>query len=111
MKYGKHILIVFFLIASAIALKAENYNITENKNEAEVVVYPNPATENHILISAEKEIEKIELLNIVGQQMLMQMPEPSNSIRLELGTLKNGIYLIKITFTDETSSTKRLWIE
>jgi hypothetical protein len=111
MKNGKYILIIIVLTLSVFTLKAGNNSTADNKDEAKVVVYPNPVSTDHVLLSSEKEIVKIELLNIIGQQLIFQVINPSSNLRLELGNLKNGIYLIKVTFTDETISTKRLWVE
>jgi hypothetical protein len=76
-----------------------------------VSIYPNPATNGQVIINADKEIYKIELLNILGEPILTEVPERSTSVRFDLRYLKNGIYIVKITFTDNTSSTKRLWVK
>ena len=88
-----------------------NAPLNETDGENKVVVFPNPATEGYISIQAEKEITQIEILNIVGQRILMHGPESSNSVRLDIGNLNAGIYLLKLSFSDNTSDTKRIWVK
>jgi hypothetical protein len=64
-----------------------------------------------VSINSDIEIEKIEILSIVGQVVYTQELEPSNSVRLYLGQIQSGIYLIKVSFIDNTSNTKRIWVK
>jgi len=112
MSLVKFILSVGFLIMIATVGNSESYlSGMETKNETIVDLYPNPATNAQVTISAEKEINKIQLLNILGEEIRTEASEPSTSVSLDLGSLENGIYLVKITFTDNTSSIKRLWVK
>ncbi len=79
-------------------------------DETEVILFPNPATKGLISIQSEKEIVRIELLNIVGHRILTYRPEPSNNVRLDISNLNTGIYLVKIFFTDNTNNIKRFWV-
>jgi hypothetical protein len=112
MKFKKIIWVVGLLLLAGISGKSESYSFgLDNKSEAVISVYPNPATEGQVVVSADKEISKIQLLNILGEQILEEETDRSTNFRFELGDLKNGIYLIRITFTDNTSSTKKLWVK
>jgi hypothetical protein len=112
MKYIRYILVVGWILFGTLEVKSENYSLgLESKSEVDVVVYPNPVTNANVTITSEKEIQKIDILNILGEQILSQKPIPSNSIKLVFDDLKSGIYIIKITFTDNTSSAKRIWVK
>jgi hypothetical protein len=78
-------------------------------NPEKVTVYPNPVIDGNLEIKADVKMEKIEIMSIVGQIVYSQELEPSNSVRLSFD-LEKGIYLVKITFIDNTNSTKRIWV-
>lgn len=108
----KFILSAGFLVLIGTTGNSESYlSTTGNKNETIVELYPNPVTNAQVTINAEKEINKIELLNILGEEILVETSEPSTSKLMDLGSLKNGVYIVKISFTDNTSSTKKLWVK
>jgi hypothetical protein len=112
MSFAKFILSVGLMILIGTTGKSEGYfSAMDTKSETVVEVYPNPTTSAQVTINAEKEINKIQLLNILGEEIRVEVVEPSTNIMFELGNLENGIYLVKITFTDNSSSTKRLWVK
>lgn len=84
--------------------------MTGDDQKATVKVFPNPVVDGTISISSDIQMEKIEILSIVGQLVYTQELEPSNSVRLNIDQLESGIYLIKVSFIDNTSSTKRIWV-
>ncbi|MBA7526727.1 hypothetical protein ES705_18897 [subsurface metagenome] len=110
MKLAKQILLFLLLSTGALGLKADTPLNNLNGVDDEVIIFPNPVTEGIISVISEKVIERIEILNIVGQKILTKEPEPSNSVKLKINNLKTGIYLVRISFTDNTSSIKRIWI-
>jgi hypothetical protein len=112
MGFKKYIWIVGLSLLVRVSGSSESYySGTENKNEPTVSLYPNPATSGQVVINADKEIYKIELLTILGERILTEEPERSTSVRFDLKDLKNGIYIVKITFIDNTGSTKKLWVK
>lgn len=68
-------------------------NQVKNKN---VRIYPNPAS-NNIYISSDVYVKKMQLFDITGCQILNK--NEFSSI-LDISTLKNGIYLLKIYLND-----------
>jgi hypothetical protein len=78
---------------------------------ATLKIFPNPVVDGTLSINSDIQIEKIEILSIVGQLVYTQELEPSNSVRLYLDQVKSGIYLIKVSFIDNTSDTKRIWVK
>jgi hypothetical protein len=57
-------------------------------------IYPNPAS-NFINIKSNKEITKIEIFNSIGQSIISEKYY-QNELMLNIGSLKQGIYLLKI---------------
>jgi hypothetical protein len=111
MKLKSKILILMFLIAGvALQANAKPVSIIDEK-PVQVKVFPNPVTEGTVSIDSELEIKRIEILSIVGQVVYSQELEPSNSVRLYLDNIQSGIYLIKLSFVNNTSNTKRIWVK
>ena len=81
------------------------------ENTTDVIIFPNPITNNTVSVEAKTEIEKIEIISIVGQLVYVQELEPEKSVRLNLDRIEVGVYLMRISFTDNTSATKRIWVK
>jgi len=62
---------------------------------ARLNVYPNPV-ENTLWIDTDQKIDRVEIFNIVGQQMLV-VRNVGNQVNLE--SLNQGMYTVKVTFT------------
>jgi hypothetical protein len=57
--------------------------------------YPNPAS-NNLNLSASKNIDTVEIFNLIGQKVLHVNPNKI-STSINVSTLNNGIYIIKTT--------------
>jgi hypothetical protein len=111
MKYFKYILFIFFITVSSVVLRAANYaSITEQSTD--VNLFPNPIENGNVLtIVAEKDINRIEVMNIVGQIMKIENFTETSRAKLNIDEFNEGVYIIKILFVDKTSSTKRFWVK
>ena len=67
-------------------------------------IYPNPTSDN-IYISSERKIISIDIINIIGEQVLHKKSEGNTSINLSM--LDEGIYFIKVN-SDKGFSTKKI---
>lgn len=72
--------------------------------EPEVLVYPNPTTERVFVKSQSGLIEQIQLFNQQGQLILQS---PRGSVSMDLRSVANGIYVLKVQ-TATGIATKRL---
>jgi|GEM_PF-5370546 len=61
-----------------------------------ITVYPNPATSN-ITITAQNEIQKIELYDVQGRLVLEHLARSEKSINLDISDRATGMYFLKIT--------------
>jgi hypothetical protein len=112
MKLFKYILFSFFLSISTIVLRASDYFEKVVERSMVVSLYPNPVVNGNVLtINTEKEINKIQVLNIVGQLMRVEGEIQVTNAKVSINDLKKGIYIIKILFVDNSSSTTRLWVK
>jgi hypothetical protein len=118
MFFAKHIemkifktILLFFLIGFGILYTQESLSMNNPNDVNKIVVFPNPATDGFITIQTEKEITQIEILNIVGQRIILNRPESLKRVKLDIGNLNAGIYLIKLSFSDNTNDTKRIWVK
>ncbi|QRR00161.1 T9SS type A sorting domain-containing protein [Dyadobacter sandarakinus] len=75
----------------------------------EVSVYPNPAAESvHLDAPDWWKVKDVEVLNNQGKTLYKSVNKPINHIRLK--AFETGMYFIKITLTDGTTTTRKLAI-
>ncbi|PTX62342.1 putative secreted protein (Por secretion system target) [Kordia periserrulae] len=79
-------------------LSNESFETTPN-----FTMYPNPV-KNELFINSENDIQKVEIFNITGQRIL----EANNSKRINTSSLRNGIYMVKLTSENGGVSVKKL---
>ncbi|MCG2611947.1 endonuclease [Flavobacterium sp. SM15] len=77
---------------------------------ANVSVYPNPSNDHRININSEVELDEIQLININGQ--VIQYIKKPNRVQ-EVYTIENlpqGFYFVKLSTSDNQTSTKKILI-
>ena len=68
-----------------------------------VVTYPNPATGNVLNINSPAAFNKIEISNIAGIRVKeISFDRVTGTEKLDISGLKEGIYMVKIIFADQT---------
>jgi PKD repeat protein len=82
---------------------------TETILPSEVDMYPNPAT-NKLTVNAPKGINKIEIVNLLGQTVYSQVVISSNTALIEeqipLYNLENGVYMVRFVSDNNTFAKK-----
>lgn len=89
-------------------LETNEFNIVNS----EVSIYPNPSDEFILLeLKNKKYLKSVEFFDISGRSV-KKLPTNKNLETLKISTLEfaTGLYLLKISFTDETSTTKKIII-
>ncbi len=83
-----------------------------NETEVNVSIYPVPVRDNSFTITSDKEISSIKITNIIGQDIFMEKyNSPILTIKIILENAKRGMYLVVITFSDNTRIVRRILIE
>ena len=73
---------------------------TVNKNPEGVSVYPNPA-HNNLFISATENINSISVTDMIGQTVIAnQKTTPQQAQNIDISTLADGVYLLKVNSID-----------
>jgi hypothetical protein len=75
-------------------------------------IYPVPVRDNSFNIRSDKEISSVKITNIIGQDVFMEKySTPLTTIKIILENPKRGMYLVVITFADNTRTARRILIE
>jgi uncharacterized repeat protein (TIGR03803 family) len=86
--------------------------IAENQIEKNFNIYPNPAT-NKIIIANNGDLQKetfISIYNVQGEQVISNTFNYQNSMDMDVSSLANGIYMVKIQ-TEKGLAVKKLLIQ
>jgi hypothetical protein len=85
---------------------------TLNETEVNVSIYPVPVRDNSFTVTSDKEISAIKITNIIGQDIFMEKyNSPILTIKITLENAKRGMYLVVITFSDNTRIVRRILVE
>ena len=109
----------FILLTGYCSFSAENPFLTnypvisvfgEDPNHP-VYIYPNPVTDGIFTIKG-NEILAFEVLNAIGQKVFKcdNAFLKNKEIEIQLYNYQRGMYLVKISFTDGTSTIKKLMV-
>ena len=86
-------------------------SVNENKLNT-VSVYPNPSSNNVIYVSTNNVIETIEVVDLLGKVVAREVKnDQSMAAVVSTNDLKKGAYLLRINFTDKSSSQQSIIIE
>lgn len=86
-------------------------NINDIKDDdASLTVYPNPVKSVlNIKNVSGKKIERIEIVNILGEVVINRIPEnTANTININTGSLMPGIYYTRIFFSDNNIKIRKI---
>jgi hypothetical protein len=73
---------------------------------AKFQIYPNPANDGVVMIEAKNNINKVEVINILGAVVSTQNALAENKIKLDLATLPEGTYFVRISSGDKVTTEK-----
>jgi len=89
-----------------------NINFEENNTSSELKIYPNPCTDNKLTIEFNyQEITEIRLTSITGKEVFLKKFQfAENKKQILLYDIPNGIYIVKITTSDQKMVVKKLMV-
>lgn len=96
-----------------IAPLSQKVNITLiDPNDPVLTIFPVPVRENYLNLISSKEITKVKITNIIGQDIFNAGYSNSQSaVRIILDNPQRGIYLVTVRFSDNTMIVKKIMIE
>ena len=99
------LLLAIFFTASATAQDSkQSPKIQEDPSVEGLSLYPNPVTGGKVYITSKNDLEKeIIIFNVLGKKV---MQTTLSSRELNVSNLTPGVYIIKITEEEATSSRK-----
>lgn len=106
------ILILALLLISVNSITAQDIKKIE-KQQREVLVYPNPLVGQKFTVKSTMAISKVEVINVLGKTLKIKNSENSNVNKLMvfLDQPKQGMYLVKVTFNDKIFVIRKLLVK
>jgi hypothetical protein len=115
------LLLIIIISISSNAQKATSVNqnngtfisgiIPANRTFRITKTYPNPVTDN-VTIEFQSEVTgtiEVRLFNILGTEIKkwnpLFLPQDDQKLNIDLSTFKTGVYILKISTSDQTCST------
>lgn len=81
-----------------------NVNLLDEKS---LKIYPNPA-KNEVFIQSTEELASIEILDIQGKVVINKTISTSNDLNLNISSLSNGVFFIKVFTINRSSKIEKL---
>ncbi len=83
--------------------------LTQDRN---VVILPNPVTNNQFVVQTVHPVTSVEVVSIVGQTIYSNdFTSRQQNIRVLLNKLPEGVYLVKVKFSDNQMVVKKIIIQ
>lgn len=81
-------------------------------NDHSVVLLPNPVTNNQFTVQASTPVSSVEVVSIVGQPVYYDdFAIRQRDIRIVLDNMPEGVYLVKVKFSDGQSVIRKIIIQ
>jgi hypothetical protein len=81
-------------------------------NNQNVVILPNPVTNNQFTVQATQPVESVEVVSIVGQSLFIEeFAARQREVRVFMNKIPAGAYLVKVKFTDNQSAVKKIIVQ
>jgi hypothetical protein len=107
-------LIIMLVFLCAVAFKGYSQDISYiDKKEKEAAIYPNPLIGDKFVVRSESGIKRIEIVNVIGKLINRTENEDLelHELQIYIGKCEKGMYLVKITFSDNKSMIKKLLVK
>lgn len=75
-------------------------------------MYPNPLSTDNLTIEAEEMIQRVEVYNLMGQNVYTEtVGQSSDKVEINLNRINTGMYLVNIVFSENQISIQKLIVE
>jgi hypothetical protein len=111
----KELLLCLMIIAFSPVIMAQNDTTFISKKEIPVInvnIYPVPVRDNSFTITSDKEISYIKITNVIGQDIFRnRYSTPQTISKVILDNPQRGMYIVSITFADNTRIVRKIMID
>lgn len=115
----KYLILIILVIVSLSAYAQKDSisiaaagNTRPEVSDHNISIYPVPVRENYFTVKSDKGISVIRITNIIGQDIFREnYSNPLLNVKINLQNPRRGIYLVSISFTDNTSIVRKIMIE
>ena len=81
-------------------------------NQIPFKMYPNPLSHDNLTVEAEDMIERVEVYNLMGQNVYTQViNQSSDKVEINLNRINAGMYLVNIVFSENQISIQKMVVE
>jgi hypothetical protein len=81
-------------------------------DQAALKIFPVPVRENNFTVTSVSDITMIRITNIIGQEVFKtKYSNPVLSTQVNLKNPQRGMYLVTITFTDNSRAVRKIMVE
>ena len=109
---------VILFIGTVVFASAQGYSFHPEKiiidnNNYDVVIYPNPVTDNKFSVKSTVIIKSVEVLNVIGQRVtkVENKLESLDEVKVKLPDCDEGVYMVKIIFVNKKISIKKIIVK
>lgn len=94
-----------YVYVDNILLTVNSVLSNETFTASQIKMYPNPASSVLNISAADQVIERVSILNVLGQEVTSQQPN-SNITSIDVASLQAGVYVVKTLINGKSSSTR-----
>ena len=89
-----------------------NYNAAVNEfSFATLNIYPNPVVSEHFTITSDEKIISAQVFDIMGKEIINNsFTLPQKEAVVEIGQNHKGIYMVKVTFMNNTAAVQKILV-
>jgi hypothetical protein len=101
--------VVFIGTAIDTVILPDPVGVKEMISWEELKIYPTPMYGDKLIIESQKNLNKIEIVNVLGEILVVCTPKINNELELDISSFSNGTYYLRV-YLDKGMQTKRLCI-
>ncbi len=104
---------IFFVLNLQAQGFKENTESLVSLSDYDVLIYPNPVTDNKFFVKSVRVIKSIEVNNVLGENIktVKNNIDVSFNIHIDLGKIQKGMYMVRITFDDKKTVIHKLIVK
>ncbi len=89
-----------------------NYlSVDENSAMGTLSLYPNPVVSDHFAFNTSAPVESIYVFDILGKVIYQEVfTSPVKTTDVAVASMKKGVYMVKVVFVDNSSTTQKLLV-